>query len=101
MAENNKSFKRLLYREAVTLLLLGLAGVLFLPLSIYFVGAEIFGDYAGSGFGDFYRDLHSKLREGNAVVTFLMLSPYLVWQLLRASIIVFARTAPARRRDDT
>ena len=98
MIENKQSIKRLLRKELVTLALLALIGVLLLPLSIYFVGAEIFGEYAGHGFGDFYRDLHGKLRAGNPVVTFLMISPYLVWQLMRTTFFIFRRMAPSRHR---
>lgn len=101
MTEHKNSFKRLLRKELVTLALLALIGVLLLPLSIYFVGAEIFGEYAGYGFGDFYRDLHSKLRAGNPVVTFLMISPYLVWQLMRATFFIFRRMAPSRQQGRT
>ncbi len=83
-------------RELVTFVLLAFVGVLVVPLAIYLVGAEIFGEYAGAGFGDFYRDIHSDLREKQPVVIFLLISPYLVWQILRISIYAFRRTAPSR-----
>ena len=98
MTDKEKSIKRVLRKELVTLLLLALAGLLLLPLSIYLVGAEIFGEYGDHGFGDFYRNLHSQLRAGNPVVTFLMISPYLVWQILRMSFYVFRRMAPSRQQ---
>jgi hypothetical protein len=84
-------------REALTLLLLLFGGVLLLPIAIYIVGGEIFGSYSGRGFGDFYRDIHGDLRDGQSVVIFLLLSPYLVWQLLRASFHIFRRMSPTRK----
>ena len=96
MAEQQYSFIRIMRRELVTFVLLALVGVLVVPIAIYLVGAEIFGEYAGAGFGDFYRDIHSDLRERQPVVIFLLISPYLVWQLLRLSIYAFRRMSPSR-----
>ena len=98
MTESRNSFKRILRRESVTLVLLVLVGVLFLPLAVYLVGEKIFGDYVSGGFGSFYRDIHSNLREGQPVVIFLLISPYLVWQLLRLSFYAFHKMAPDHRR---
>lgn len=94
MTEGKKSIRAVLRRELATLVLLVLVGVVLLPLTIYLVGESIFGDYAGGRFGDFYRDIQSDLRLGRPVVIFLMISPYLVWQLLRLSFYGFRRTAP-------
>ena len=96
MTQNRSSLIRVLRKELATLVLLGLLGVFFVPLAIYLVGAEIFGDYAGHGFGEFYRDIHSDFRDGQPVVVFLLLSPYLVWQLLRLSFYGFRRMGPIR-----
>ena len=97
MTESKKSVAGILRHELATFALLTLVGVSLLPLIIYLVGAEIFGGYAGTGFGDFYRDVHSDLRRGQPVVVFLLMSPYLVWQLLRFSLYVFRRMAPVRQ----
>jgi hypothetical protein len=97
MTEGRKSVAGVLRQELAIFALLALVGVLLLPLMIYLVGAEIFGDYAGIGFGDFYRDIHSDLRQGRPVVVFLLMSPYLVWQLLRLSLYVFRRMAPVKQ----
>ena len=69
-----------------------LIGVFFLPLAIYLVGGLVFGEYAGAGFGAFYGNLHSELRAGQPVVVFLLLSPYIVWMLLRFTIYLFRRS---------
>ena len=98
MSDKRKSLMHIVRREALTLLLLLFAGVLVLPIVIYIVGGEIFGAYSGSGFGDFYRDIHGDLRDGQSVVLFLVMSPYLIWQLFRLSFFVFRRMSPARLR---
>ena len=96
MTRGKNSLASVLRRELLTLLLLGLIGISLLPLMIFLVGAEIFGDYASNRFGDFYREVHGGLRSGNLVVWFLVASPYVVWQLLRATFHVFGRMKPAR-----
>lgn len=65
-----------------------LAGFLFigltvLPYIIYSVGQIIFGAYGGIGYGDFFGTLSGKVRAGDIVALFLVLSPYLGWQCLR------------------
>jgi hypothetical protein len=85
-------------KELLTLLLLILAGVLLLPIAIFLVGSAVFGPYAGSGFGEFYRDIHADLMDGQAVVIFLLVAPYLVWQLLRFTFRAFRHGAPRPRR---
>jgi len=64
----------------VGLLFLGLIGV---PIIIYLVGQTVFGPYRGVGFADFFGTLGGKIREGDTVAWFLVLSPYLSWQCLR------------------
>ena len=73
-----------------------LIGVFFVPVATYLVGVQVFGDYAGVGFGEFYRDIHSNLRAGHTVVVFLVLAPYLTWQLIRFTFRLFFRLAPGR-----
>ncbi len=85
-------------KEILTLLLLILAGVLLLPIAVFLVGSVVFGRYAGSGFGQFYRDIHGDLMDGQAVVIFLLFSPYLVWQLLRLTFHLFQHMAPRAKR---
>lgn len=59
------------------------AGLFLLPLSIYLVGESVFGEYSGAGFAGFYGRMHHEIRDGQPVVWFLVLSPYIIWQLLR------------------
>jgi hypothetical protein len=75
-------------RQRVTVEIALLAGLLFLgivlvPIVIYQVGQTVFGSYAGVGFSDFFATLSSKIRNGDSVAWFLILSPYLGWQCLR------------------
>ncbi len=66
-----------------------LGGLFLLPIAIYVVGKLLFGEYGGTGFSAFYGMLHSELRSGAPSVWFLVLSPYLIWQLLRLTLRAF------------
>ena len=66
-----------------------LFGLLALPLLVFVVGQTIFGDYAEGGVGAFFTGIHSMLRSGDAVVWFLVLSPYLILQTLRLTVGLF------------
>jgi succinate dehydrogenase hydrophobic anchor subunit len=76
-------------KEATLFLWLFLAGLFLLPLAVYVVGRALFGEYGGSGFSAFYGALHSELRNGVPSVWFLILSPYLIWQLFRLTVRAF------------
>lgn len=66
-----------------------LFGLLVLPIAIYLVGDSVFGDYGGAGFGAFYGEIHRHIRDGDPVVWFLVLSPYLLWQSVRLTFRLF------------
>ncbi len=85
------SLKKVARKEFILFVILFLAGLFFLPLLIYFIGKSIFGAYDGSGFATFYGTLHSEFRAGEPVVWFLMLSPYIVWQVFRLTAWAFRR----------
>jgi hypothetical protein len=91
MSAETEHQKRTVIRELALFLALFFTGLVILPILIYFVGRTLFGEYGGSGFTDFYQVLHGELRAGEPVVWFLMLSPYLVWQLLRLTVYGFRR----------
>ena len=78
-------------RELALFLVLFFADLVILPLAIYLTGQSMFGEYGGTGYSDFYVMLHGELRSGNIVVWFLMLSPYIAWQLLRLTAFGFRR----------
>ena len=83
MPETGFPLKRIALREAALFLMLLFFGLVILPVGIYLVGGQVFGNYGGHGFGDFFRALSSKIRNGETVAWFLVLSPYLGWQILR------------------
>ena len=58
-------------------------GLVVLPIAIWFVGKAVFGAYGGAGYMDFFGTLSAKIRAGDTVAWFLVLSPYLVWQIVR------------------
>lgn len=80
------AIKNRLIKETALLAVLVFIGVAVLPLCIYLVGEAVFGEYGNGGFSGFFGALHRKLREGEPSVWFLLLSPYLLWQLLRLTL---------------
>jgi hypothetical protein len=84
----NKTSKPTSIRQRATKEVALLTGLLFIglvvmPIIVYQVGQSIFGPYGGAGFGDFFGTLSGKIRGGDTVAWFLILSPYLGWQSLR------------------
>ena len=71
-------------------------GLVLLPIAVFGVGQSIFGDYGGQGYNEFFTTLSGKIREGDAVAWFLVLSPYLGWQTLRLIAWGWRRTARPR-----
>ncbi|MGI9205547.1 MAG: hypothetical protein ACR2Q3_16145 [Woeseiaceae bacterium] len=84
-------------RECALFLVLFLTGIFVLPSIIYLVGDAMFGDYGGTGFSAFYGELHSRFRAGDLGVWFLVLAPYVGWQLLRITIRGFRRIGKSDR----
>lgn len=64
-------------------------GLVILPILIYFVGQSVFGTYGGVGYVDFFGTLGGKIRSGDIVAWFLVLSPYLGWQCLRLMVFTW------------
>jgi hypothetical protein len=90
--------KRLVTRESALFLILLFVGLAILPTIIYMVGRSLFGEYGGTGFSDFYGRLHRELRSGEPVVWFLVLSPYIAWQLLRLTFFGFRRAGKSQQQ---
>jgi len=82
-------FRRAATREAAYLTGFLFFGLALLPVLIYFVGQLVFGDYGGLGYGDFYGTLSQKIRSGDWVAWFLVLSPYLGWQVVRGILLAW------------
>lgn len=83
MSEKTSNLSTLLKKEAAVFLVLLLIGLVLLPICIWFVGNAVFGAYDGAGYSDFFGTLSGKIRSGNPVAWFLVLSPWIVWQCLR------------------
>jgi hypothetical protein len=83
------NLKTALLKEVALLTGLFFAGLVVLPLCIYLVGQAVFGEYGSGGFASFYGDLHGRFRGGDPLVWFLLLSPYVLWQLARLTARAF------------
>ena len=75
---------------------MALAGIVFLPLAIFFVGNLVFGAYGGDGFGHFFESIIARLASADRFAWLLVLSPYVVLQLFRMMAIAW-RLAGAPR----
>ena len=64
-----------------------------MPIVIYWVGQNVFGAYGGQGYSDFFGNLSEKIRSGDTVAWFLVLSPYLIWQCLRLTVLAWRLSA--------
>ena len=71
-------------------------GFVLMPIAIYWVGQNVLGEYGGQGYGDFFATLSAKIRGGDLVSWFFVLSPYLAWQLLRLTFFAWHRVTPAK-----
>lgn len=83
MSELPTGLKKTVRKETFLLIGLLFVGFVLMPIGIYLVGQSLFGAYGGQGYGDFFGTLSQKIRGGDTVAWFLVLSPYLVWQCLR------------------
>lgn len=83
VAQADSNLRQTLVRESGLFFGLLFVGVLILPFGIYLVGQLVFGEYGGNGYGDFYGTVAEKLRGGKPAAWFLVLSPYLTWQVIR------------------
>lgn len=86
MAKQQSTFKQRVKNETALFLALLFLGLVVVPVAIFMVGEQFFGEYGGHGFGDFFGTLTAKIRAGDLVAWFLVLSPYLAWQTLRLTI---------------
>ena len=87
--------KRPIPRETLLFLVLALVGIALLPLAIFFVGDAVFGSYGGGGFGDFFESLLGKLGRADRFAWLLVLSPYILVQVVRLMVIGWRRSGSA------
>ncbi len=93
MSFNIEILKKSAIKELATILYLTLFGLIILPPAIYVVGKFVFGAYGGAGVFAFYGTLLRAILDAEPVVLFLILSPYLIWQLARLTAWGFRRTS--------
>jgi hypothetical protein len=99
LAESSIALARTIRKEAGLFVGFLFLGLIVMPLAIYFVGQTIFGDYGGQGYGQFFADLSGRIRSGDTVAWFLVLSPYLGWQTLRLMLLGWRlASGPTARR---
>lgn len=93
------SFRKSVRKELALFLGLLFLGLVLLPVAIFFVGQQVFGDYGGAGFAGFFNTLGGNLRQGNWVAWFLVLAPYLAWQTVRLTRLLWriAGHSPSHR----
>lgn len=89
MSKNRFSINRIVKRELALFLGLLLFGLVLLPIGVFFVGDQVFGDYGPAGFTGFFNTLSGKIRSGDWVAWFLVLSPYLAWQAIRLTALAW------------
>lgn len=93
MPTADSPLRKKLTRETALLAILLFVGIVLMPIAIWFVGQALFGEYGGTGFGDFFGTLSAKIRSGDRVAWFLVLSPYLSILCLRLMIWGWRKSA--------
>jgi hypothetical protein len=83
VSEKPSTISTLLKKEAAVFVVFLFVGLVISPIFVWLVGNAVFGAYDGAGYSDFFGTLSGKVRSGNLVAWFLVLSPWLVWQCLR------------------
>ena len=86
MSEQTNPLSRVLRKEATVFTGFLFFGLVLLPVLVWFVGKTVFGTYGGAGFAEFYGTLSGKIRSGDLVAWFLVLSPWLAWQVVRLAL---------------
>ena len=87
MSEQTNTPSRVIRKEAAVFAAFLFLGLVLLPILIWFVGKAVFGAYGGAGFAEFYGTLSGKIRSGDLVAWFLVLSPWLAWQVVRLALL--------------
>ncbi len=78
--------RQVITKEAALLVGLLFVGFVLVPIAIYWIGQGLFGEFGGQGYGDFFGTLSAKIRHGEPVAWFFVLTPYLLWQTIRLTV---------------
>ena len=85
MSDQKSRLQSTLKKEAALFAACLFIGLVLLPILVWFVGKTVFGAYGGHGFADFFGTLSARVRSGNPGAWFLVLSPWLALQVIRAA----------------
>jgi hypothetical protein len=83
VSDDSSPLRERLRKETALFTGLLFVGLVLMPICIWFMGGAVFGEYGGAGYSDFFGTLSGKIRSGDLVAWFLVLSPYLLWQCVR------------------
>lgn len=87
MSNKRSPFIRLIRKESAFFLALFLFGLVVLPICIWFTGKLVFGAYGGTGYAEFFAGLGARIWSFDPVAWFLVLSPWLVCQVVRLMLL--------------
>lgn len=88
---SEKTARDIITREVALFVVLLFFGFVLMPIAMYWLGQQLLGDFGGAGYGDFYGTLSGKFRRFDLATWFLVLSPWLVWQVLRLTLAGWRR----------
>ena len=87
MSDKRHPVLHIIRKETALFLVLFLFGLVVLPICIWFTGKIVFGAYDGNGYGDFFGVLSARIRSFDPFAWFLVLSPWLVFQMARLMLL--------------
>ncbi len=93
------TLKQIALKETALLFGLLFLGLVIMPIAIYWIGPRVLGEFGGYGYSDFFGGLSARIRGGDLVAWFFVLSPYLVWQILRMTLFAFRASFDEQRTD--
>jgi len=91
------TLKQIALKETALLLGLLFLGFVIMPIAIYWIGPRVLGEFGGYGYSDFFGGLSARIRGGDLVAWFFVLSPYLAWQILRMTLFAFRASFDEQR----
>lgn len=91
------TLKQIALKEIALLVVLLFLGFVIMPIAIYWIGPHVLGDFGGYGYSDFFGGLSARIRGGDLVAWFFVLSPYLIWQVLRMTLFAFRASSAEKR----
>lgn len=94
---NQGTFKQTALKETALLVGLLFIGFVIMPIAIYWIGPHVLGEFGGYGYSDFFGGLSARIRGGDLVAWLFVLSPYLVWQILRITLFAFRASSGEKR----